>query len=82
MPVEKAAASAPPKSVKSSGPVSVLPYIYNDKKFSEQISAVEKTAMKGEVELNVIEEPMDHFTTFDDDYLKKLLNEEKKGQGY
>ena len=38
--------------------------------------------MKGEVTLNVVTEPMDHFTTFDDNYLSSLLSENKKGSGY
>ena len=29
--------------------------------------------------LSIITEPMDHFTTFDDSYLKKLLNDNTKG---
>ena len=46
------------------------------------MNAEEKKAMSGPVELNVIEEPMDHFTTFDDSYLKQLLNDNMKGSGY
>ena len=38
--------------------------------------------MQGPVELSVVTEPMDHFTTFDDNYLTKLISEQKKGTGY
>ena len=42
----------------------------------------EQKAMKGEMTLNVVTEPQDHFTTDDDTYLHKLLDEKKKGEGY
>ena len=32
--------------------------------------------------LDLVAEPMDHFTTEDDAFLHKLLNEKKKGTGY
>jgi hypothetical protein len=38
--------------------------------------------MKGKMTLNVVTEPMEHFTTDDDAYLHKLLDEKKKGEGY
>ena len=38
--------------------------------------------MKGPIELNVFEEPMEHFTTEDDNYLKRLVDEKKKGESY
>ena len=71
-------ASAPAAPAKAS----LLPYLYNDKKFETNVSTAEKDAMKGTVELSVVTEPMDHFTTFDDNYLQKLINEQKKGAGY
>lgn len=38
--------------------------------------------MKGTIELNVVEEPMDHFTTEDDNYLKKLVEDKKRGESF
>ena len=38
--------------------------------------------MKGTIELNIINEPMDHFTMEDDNFLKSLIEEKKKGEGY
>ena len=38
--------------------------------------------MKGTIELNIINEPMEHFTTDDDGFLKSLIEEKKKGEGY
>jgi len=38
--------------------------------------------MKKNIELNVVEEPMDHFTTDDDNYLKRLVEEKKKGESF
>ena len=35
--------------------------------------------MKGEMTLNVVQEPMDHFTIDDDHYLRDLLAEKRKG---
>ena len=32
--------------------------------------------------LDLVSEPMDHFTVEDDSFLKTLLNEKKKGEGY
>ena len=37
--------------------------------------------MKGEIELNVVEEPMDHFTTEDDSFLHRLISDKQKGEG-
>ena len=37
--------------------------------------------MKGEVQLNVMAEPMEHFTTFDDNYLSSLISSHKTGDG-
>ena len=37
--------------------------------------------MKGEMTLSVVTEPMDHFTTEDEAYLKKLLDSKKKDDG-
>ena len=38
--------------------------------------------MKSDMILSVIEQPMDHFTTEDDAFLRKLLDAKKKGEGY
>ena len=38
--------------------------------------------MQGPITLNVINEPMDHFTTEDDGFLKSLIDDKKKGEGY
>lgn len=38
--------------------------------------------MNGQIELNVFEEPMDHFTTDDDNYLKRLVEEKKRGESF
>ena len=32
--------------------------------------------------LSVVTEPMEHYTTEDESYLKKLLESKKKGEGY
>ena len=45
------------------------------------MSEEEKKAMKGEVLLDIVEEPMDHFTTWDDNYLSQLLRDHKTGEG-
>ena len=37
--------------------------------------------MKEEVQLNVFEEPQDHFTGEDDSYLSRLISEKQKGSG-
>ena len=37
--------------------------------------------MKKDVELNVIVEPMDHFTNEDDTFLSNLLRENRSGEG-
>ena len=37
--------------------------------------------MSGEVELSVIQEPQDHFTSEDDTYLHKLISPKEKGNG-
>ena len=55
--------------------------MYDEGHVTDNVSAAEKNAMQGEVQLNIISEPMDHFTTFDDNYLNKLLMDEQKGNG-
>ena len=55
--------------------------MYHEKEVTATVSDAERAAMKGEVQLNVVSEPNEHFTTFDDSYLHKLLDEQKKGSG-
>ena len=61
--------------------MSVLNYIYDEQKVTPTVSDAEKKAMAGEVILDVVEEPMEHFTTWDDNYLSQLLREHKTGEG-
>lgn len=60
---------------------SVLPYLFDEKKVTSTISAAEKEAMKKDVELNIIVEPMDHFSNEDDTFLSNLLRENQSGSG-
>ena len=48
------------ESVSATGS-NIIPYIYDEKHVSSKISAAEKEAMNGVLELNVFDEPMDHF---------------------
>lgn len=60
----------------------LIPIVYDEKSASPKISSQERQVMKGNIELNVFEEPMEHFTTEDDTYLKKLVEEKKRGESY
>ena len=60
----------------------MIPQVYDEKIVTETISEAEKKAMQGNITLNVVEEPMDHFTTEDDSFLHRLINEKGKGEGY
>ena len=57
----------------------VIPILYHEKEVKPELSKNEKKAMKGEMELDVIEEPQDHLTVEDDKWLEELLTEKRKG---
>ena len=57
----------------------VIPAIYDEAAVTPAISAAEKKAMKGEMTLNVVMEPAEHFTAEDDSYLGNILSDHRKG---
>ena len=60
----------------------MIPLVFDENAVKTTVSAAEKKAMNSEMTLDIVAEPMDHFTTEDDAFLHKLLNEKKKGEGY
>ena len=56
--------------------------MYMEKSATSTVSDLEKKAMQGPITLNIVEEPMEHFTNEDDTFLSNLIREKKKGEGY
>lgn len=67
------------KETKTDEGQQMFPYLYDETKVTPDLSKKELEMMQsGDVRLNVIEEPMDHFTTVDDSFLKNLITKKQK----
>ena len=61
----------------------MIPAFFDESKpIDFKVSQQEKQAMQNPMELNIILEPMDHFTQEDESFLQKLISKKKKGESF